>query len=161
MVLCLNCHFWGAVNFVQVCNCEIWYGNKDVTEWNTAVKACIKEAGNLISKDKIRRLWGQIIILIKRIFELKILRNILFLVLTLIPFSFQISREESDAKQLALEKEMTKVVAACEEKINALKADNNQQIQQRKKLTKYLGVVFKWRHGQLGRRVQGSWYDRK
>ncbi len=54
-------------------------------------------------------------------------------------FLFQISREESDAKQLALEKEMTKVVAACEEKINALKAEHNQQIQQSKKQTQHLG----------------------
>ena len=34
---------------------------------------------------------------------------------------------------LAMEKEMSKVVAACEERIAATKADHNQQIQQRKK----------------------------
>ena len=32
-----------------------------------------------------------------------------------------------------MEKEMSKVVAACEERIAATKADHNQQIQQRKK----------------------------
>jgi hypothetical protein len=63
------------------------------------------------------------------------LKSSLSLILILIIFSFQISREESDAKQLAMEKEMTKVVAACEEKINSLKAEHNQQIQQRKKRT--------------------------
>ena len=32
-----------------------------------------------------------------------------------------------------MEKETSKVVAACEERIAAMKADHNQQIQQRKK----------------------------
>ena len=33
---------------------------------------------------------------------------------------------------MAMEKEMSKVVAACEERINAMRADHNIQIQQRK-----------------------------
>jgi hypothetical protein len=45
----------------------------------------------------------------------------------------QISREESEANKVAMEKEMSKVVAACEERLNALKAEHTQQIQQSKK----------------------------
>ena len=43
---------------------------------------------------------------------------------------FQISQEQNDSAKLALEKEMAQVVAACEEKINSLKAEHNLQIQQ-------------------------------
>jgi phosphoglucomutase len=35
--------------------------------------------------------------------------------------------------KVAMEKEMSKVVAACEERLNALKAEHTQQIQQSKK----------------------------
>jgi len=51
----------------------------------------------------------------------------------LVCFCLQISREESEAHKVAMEKEMSKVVAACEERLNALKAEHTQQIQQSKK----------------------------
>ncbi len=45
---------------------------------------------------------------------------------------FQIEREQNEANKLAMEKEMSKVVAACEERLAAMKAEHSLQIQQRK-----------------------------